>query len=231
MANQKFSDFSNQAPGAGTYVVGYDGVTNVRMLASTIGGATLTNSIIPKNRQLMLNPYRNSSVSKTTTKYLPLNQLYFGNLQQGFQIFQNTDIQEIEYEFLTASATDRALVGLYQYDYSTDVFSLVANWTIPATVAAPTTVSLPSPVTLSAGTYYFGMVGFDQTAQAYVTTVSNFRPLTKLQGVSLGLLNSSPSRVEYNLTTPSTLPSTVSGSSVNYVYSGDVFVMPTPKFQ
>ncbi len=195
------------------------------------GGGALTNSIIPKNRQLMLNPYRNSAVSKTTTKFLPLNQVYFGNLSQGFQIFQNTDIQEIEYEFLTASATDKALVGLYQYDYATDVFSLVANWTIPATVAAPTTVSLPSPVTLSSGTYYFGMVGFDQTAQAYVTIVSNFRPLTKIQGVSLGLVNSSPSRVEHNLTTPSTLPSTIAGSTLNYVYSGDVFIMPTPKFQ
>ena len=38
MANQKFSDFTNQAPGASTYVVGYDGATNVRMLASDIGG-------------------------------------------------------------------------------------------------------------------------------------------------------------------------------------------------
>ena len=81
MANQKFSDFLNQPPGAGTYVVGYDGVTNVRMLASSIGGggATLTNSIIPKNRQLMLNPYRNSSVSKSPGGFLPVNQVYFGN--------------------------------------------------------------------------------------------------------------------------------------------------------
>jgi hypothetical protein len=194
------------------------------------GGATLTNSIIPKNRQLNLNPYRNSAVSKTTGKKLPLNQVYFGNLQQGFQIYQNTDIQEIEYEFLSASATDRALVGLYKYDYTTDVFTLVANWTIPALVASPTSVSLASPVTLSAGTYYFGMVGFDQTADAFVTTISNFRALSKIQGLSLGLLNSTPSRVEYNLSTPSTLPTSISGSSINYVYSGDVFIMPTPKF-
>ena len=49
MANQKFSDFSNQAPGAGTYVVGYDGVTNVRMLASSIGGGgALDNYEFPK---------------------------------------------------------------------------------------------------------------------------------------------------------------------------------------
>jgi len=39
MANQKFSDFTNQAPGASTYVVGYDGATNVRMLASDIGSS------------------------------------------------------------------------------------------------------------------------------------------------------------------------------------------------
>jgi hypothetical protein len=39
MANKKFSQFSNVPPTASTFVVGYDGATNVRMTASSVGGA------------------------------------------------------------------------------------------------------------------------------------------------------------------------------------------------
>lgn len=216
---------------AGSNITLTAGTDDITIDASGGGGGALTNSIIPKNQQLMLNPYRNSSVSKSTGGFLPVNQIYFGNLSQGFQIFQNTDIQEIEYEFLTASATDKAITGLYKYDYVTDIFTLVANWDIPATVAAPTAVSLPSPVTLTPGTYYFGQTAFDQTAQAYRTSASNFRPLAKIPGLSLGILNSSAFLVEANLATPSTLPTTISGSSLIYRYQGTIYVMPTPKFQ
>lgn len=197
------------------------------------GGAALTNSIIPKGQFLMLNTYRNSAVSKSTGFFLSVNSLDFGNMQQGFQIYQDTDIQDIEYEWLTTSATERAFAGLYKYDSATDTFTLVADWTIPALVAGatPTQVSLPSPVTLSAGTYYFGMCCFDQTAQAYKTTSGNYRPLTKIPGLSLGILNSSAFRVYYNLPTPSTLPSTILGSALNYVYDSTIYIMPLPKFQ
>jgi hypothetical protein len=197
------------------------------------GGGSLTNSIIPKGQYLMLNPFRNGSVSKSTGFTFGINALDFGNMQQGFQIYQDTDIQYIEYEWLTTSATERAFAGLYKYDFTTDTFTLVADWTIPALVAGatPTQVSLPSPVTLSAGTYYFGMCCFDQTAQAFKTTVSSYRPLTKIPGVSMALINSSPSRVYHNLSTPSTLPTTIAGSAMNYVYDSTVFIMPLPKFQ
>jgi len=197
------------------------------------GGVSLSNSIVPKNQYLMLNPYRNSSVSKSTGYVLGINALDFGNMSQGFQIYQDTNIQDIEYEWLTTSATERAFAGLYKYEFTTDVFTLVADWTIPALVASatPTQVSLPSPVTLSVGTYFFGMCCFDQTAQAYKTTAGNFRPLTKISGVSLGLLNSSAFRVYHNLSTPSTLPTTIAGSAMNYVYDSTIFIMPLPKFQ
>ena len=197
------------------------------------GGSSLTNSIIPKGQYLMVNPYRNSSVTKLTGFFLAVNSLDFGNMQQGFQIYQDTDIQDIEYEWLTTSATERAFAGLYKYDFTTDTFTLVADWTIPALVAGatPTQVSLPSPVTLSPGTYYFGMCCFDQTAQAYLTSGGNFRPLTKIPGVSLGVVNSSSFRVYHNLSTPSTLPTTISGSSMIYQYFGGVYIMPLPKFQ
>jgi hypothetical protein len=202
-------------------------------ISTSGGGGVLTNSIIPKGQFLMVNPYRNSSVSKNTGYVLGINALDFGNLQQGFQIYQDTDIQDIEYEWLTTSATERAFAGLYRYDFDTDTFTLVADWTIPALVAGatPTQVSLPSPVTLTPGTYFFGMCCFDQTAQAYKTTGSNFRPLTKIPGLSLGILNSSAFRVYYNLPTPSTLPSTILGSAINYVYDSTIFIMPLPKFQ
>lgn len=197
------------------------------------GGVSLTNSIVPKGQYLMLNPYRNSSVSKSTGFTLSINALDFGNMSQGFQIYQDTDIQEIEYEWLTTSATERAFAGLYKYEYTTDIFTLVADWTIPALVAGatPTQVSLPSPVTLSAGTYYFGMCCFDQTAEAYKTTASNFRPLTKIQGSSLGVINSSAFRVYHNLSTPSTLPTTINGAAMNYTYLTTIYIMPLPKFQ
>lgn len=195
------------------------------------GGTVLTNSIVPKNQQLMLNPYKNGTVNSYTGNPFPVNQIYFGNLMQGFQIFQDTDIQDIEYQFLTSSPTERAFAGLYRYDYTSDVFTLVADWTIPATVAAPTTVSLPTAVTLSAGTYYFGMTCFDQTADAFRTLASNYRPLVKIPGQSLTVNNSSAYLVEANLATPSVLPISISGSSLTYRYQGFVYVMPTPKFQ
>jgi hypothetical protein len=203
------------------------------IIGSGGGGGALNNSIIPKGQYLMLNPYRNSAVTKSTGFTLSINALDFGNMQQGFQIYQDTDIQDIEYEWLTTSATERAFAGLYKYDYTTDTFNLVADWTIPALVAGatPTQVSLPSPVTLSAGTYYFGMCCFDQTAQAYKTTGGNFRPLTKIPGLSLGLVNSSSFRVYHTLSTPSTLPTTIAGSAMNYVYDSTIFIMPLPKFQ
>tara|TARA_R110000851_G_scaffold142800_4_gene281544 strand:+ start:198 stop:593 length:396 start_codon:yes stop_codon:yes gene_type:complete len=38
MANKKFSQFTNQAPTVTTFVVGYDGTTNVRMPVSSVEG-------------------------------------------------------------------------------------------------------------------------------------------------------------------------------------------------
>jgi hypothetical protein len=218
---------------AGSNITLTAGTDDITIDASGGGGGALTNSTIPKGQFLMVNPYRNSSVSKSTGYFLSINALDFGNMQQGFQIYQDTDIQDIEYEWLTTSATETAFAGLYKYDFATDTFNLVADWTIPALVASatPTQVSLPSPVTLTQGTYFFGMCCFDQTAQAYKTTGSNFRPLTKVAGVSLGLINSSAFRVYYNLPTPSTLPSTISGSSLNYAYVSTIYIMPLPKFQ
>jgi hypothetical protein len=58
MANKKFSQFSNVPHTATTFVVGYDGATNVRMSASSVGGWNLvtetTTSRTADNKEFIL---------------------------------------------------------------------------------------------------------------------------------------------------------------------------------
>ena len=173
MANQKFSDFLNQPPGAGTYVVGYDGVTNVRMLASTIGGGGLDNYDVPKG----YSPYPFTQyVGTASGSSLGANNLLYFSEPMKMQIYQDTEINKARLNITTGYAGEVYKAGLYKYDFDNHKMVLVtgAEWDFPADVAGVVTIPLSTPLTITAGTYYMGLnqtIGFSPSlAQTWFVT-------------------------------------------------------------
>jgi hypothetical protein len=177
MANQKFSDFSNQPPGAGTYLVGYDGVTNVRTLASNIGGGSLDNYDVPKG----YSPYPFTQyVGTTSGTSLGANDQLFFSEPMKFQVYQDTEINKARLNIVASYAGEVYKAGLYKYDFDNHKMVLVtgAEWDFPADATGAVTISLGAPLTISAGTYYMGLIqtiGFPPSgSQIYnITNVTN----------------------------------------------------------
>ena len=118
MANQKFSDFSNQPPGAGTYLVGYDGVTNVRTLASNIGGGSGSDAW---------------SFTTAITDFQPIEGFsYIGNLPENnpvykpFRIEGTITLKNMGFliQTLSTNLNHRLYGAVYKYDIATDTLNL-----------------------------------------------------------------------------------------------------------
>lgn len=169
MANKKFSQFSNVPHTATTFVVGYDGAANVRMLASSVGGST-DNVYVPKGLCKYPNSYGISPI---------LLDSPFSNLgirfqpAQVIQIYQDTEIQEIRLNVVIASATDEWYVGLYKYDLPNDKYVKQCQWDVTTlSVAGMLSQSLGSPITITSGTYFLGTKSKDVTAEGPATNAT-----------------------------------------------------------
>ena len=162
MANKKFSQFSNVSPTATTFVVGYDGSTNVR-IASNLVERSIDNIAVPKG--LCKFPLLYGGSPTVVDQGFHNARLRFHPAQM-IQIYQDTVISEIRYHVLIASATDEWYFGLYRYDLPTDKYIKACQWTVTSLGATGAiSQSLGSPITIGPGTYFIGGKSKDFTAE------------------------------------------------------------------
>ena len=124
MANQKFSDFVEQPPGVGTYVVGYDGVNNVKMLASTIGGGG--SSYTPSDAYTISGTTIDFSVNGVGQ--LTGNQGTYAGWRTGrlFRIETPVSIDALKMNIKSLSTQEiaKAYAALYKYDPVAKIWNL-----------------------------------------------------------------------------------------------------------
>ena len=220
MANKKFSQFSNVSPTATTFVVGYDGSTNVR-IASNLVERSIDNIAVPKGLCKFPLLYGGSPT---------LVDQGFNNARVRFhpaqmiQIYQDTVISEIRYHVLIASATDEWYVGLYKYDLPGDKYVKQCQWDITSLGATGAiSQSLGSPITIGPGTYFIGVKSKDFTAEGVgiaATDVNKPQIMWHTAATDISLTTSRVNGFQITVAAALTvLPTEIANSSVTYFRS------------
>lgn len=153
MANKKFSDFTNQDSTANTFVVGYDGSTNVR-LSPTDG---MFQGYEPYARQSFIAPLQ-------ITNDFHGEQFGYKNLASGADnyavpfIFQQ-DITLNGFRLYTNTNSSQGRFAVYKYN-GTNVginaqFGLEYEESLVTLTAGLNTVNISTPFTFKAGDVYF----------------------------------------------------------------------------
>ena len=153
MANKKFSDFTNQDSTANTFVVGYDGSTNVRLSPTD----SLFQGHEPFKRETFVAPLQignqfngDQYTYKTFTSNLD-------NYAVPFMFQQNITLNAFRVYNQSGSPTGR--FGVYKYN-GTNVgidaqFALEYEEPTSTLAAGLNTINISSPFTFTAGEVYF----------------------------------------------------------------------------
>lgn len=131
---------------------------------------------------------------------------------QPIQIYQDTEINEIKYNFMIGSSTDQWYVGLYKFDLPNNKLLKSAQWNfLNVTSAGDYSATLSGgPITISSGTYLMGAKSKDITV--YGHAVNN----------TSGVAN----RIQTPIWSGDTLPNQVSGHLGMYTTAR--FAVPDP---
>ena len=156
MANKKFSQFTNQPSSANTFLVGYDGTTNVRIPES--------DSIFKKGHEPYLNDTFISPLFLNGPAVAPslraTNNMGASAIAYPFMLKQDVNIKKFRID-CTANPNTGFFV-IYEYNshssgtYTFDLFYQEASATSFA--VGINTVTLPTPVKLTAGKVYITFV-------------------------------------------------------------------------
>lgn len=177
MANKKFSQFTNQPSSANTFLVGYDGTTNVRIPESD---SIFKKGTEPLKRNVFLYPlqitreFRHPILSNTMAGYTLLAS--GGSYTQPFWFQQKVNVTRFRINSL-GSTTGSFVIYKFVSEvtpgnpYTTLNFSLVHQEPLSNIVNGTNTVTLATPVTMEQGEVY--VCAFSPTTNLTVMGVQN----------------------------------------------------------
>ena len=114
MANKKFSDFTNQDSTANTFVVGYDGSTNVR-LSPTDG---MFQGHEPYNADTIKWPFEINDASATVNVNPIITNVYIsanGVRTSPFTFEQDVEIKELIADVTASAGAFTGVCGIYEF--------------------------------------------------------------------------------------------------------------------